>query len=44
MILDSEQYDHKIKSLLEDGETYVKLKKDPTKNYQSKLINLLKDF
>ncbi|XP_072046288.1 uncharacterized protein [Amphiura filiformis] len=28
----------------DSGDTYVKLKKDPTKTYQNKLIKILKDF
>ena len=44
VILDATTYDDKINALLNDGKTYLKLDKDPTKNYQNKLIKLLKEF
>ena len=42
--MDADKYDQKVSALLEDTNTYVKLKKDPTKSYQTKLIKLLKEF
>ena len=39
VVLDADKYDQKV-----SANTYVKLKKDPTKSYQTKLIKLLKEF
>ena len=44
VVLDADKYDQKVSALLEDTNTYVKLQKDPTKCYQTKLIKLLKEF
>jgi hypothetical protein len=43
-ILDSEDYEGKIRELLSDERTYEKLKKDPTTSVKNKLINLLKSW
>ena len=44
VVLDDDKYDQKVSALLEDTNSYVKLKKDPTKSYPTKLIKLLKEF
>jgi hypothetical protein len=44
VILDSEDYEGKIRDLLSDERTYEKLKKDPTTSVKNKLINLLKSW
>ena len=38
VVLNADKYDQKVNTLLEDTKTYVKLKKDLTKSYQTKLI------
>ena len=42
VIMDKEDYQEKVKALLEDQGTYKALKSDPTSRMKSKLISLLK--
>ena len=41
-VVDREVYEGKVKSLLSDTNTYTKLSKDPTNNFQRDLIDILK--
>ena len=44
VIMNISDYRHKIDELLKDETTYEALKKDPTSNYKSKLINILREW
>ena len=44
VIMNSEEYDKQIMKLLQDNNTYEKLKSDPTKKYKAKLVNSLKKW
>ena len=41
VIMDKADYEAKVKSLLYDEKTYVKLDKDPTQQYKRKLVSIL---
>ena len=41
VVMDKEDYENKIKIMLDDEKTYEKLSKDPTKAYKSQLIRTL---
>ncbi|KAI8516208.1 hypothetical protein Bbelb_047890 [Branchiostoma belcheri] len=42
VVLDREQYDNKVKELLDDRNTYLPLKKDPTPSFKAKITAALK--
>ena len=44
VIMNSEEYDKQIMKLLQDNNTYEKLRSDPTKKYKAKLVNSLKKW
>ena len=44
VVLDTTDYEGKVKLMLSDERTYVKLKKDPTAGYKRKLVSLLTGF
>lgn len=44
VILDTEEYVQKCNALLDDTNTYSKLKRDPTQKYKKQLIELLKQL
>ena len=44
VIMDTTVYKDKLKTILDDSQTYEILKKDPTTTYKNKLINLLKEW
>jgi hypothetical protein len=44
VILDKEEYDDKLQTLLSDSDTYAPLKKDPTTKYKNKLLKLLRQW
>jgi hypothetical protein len=41
VLLDKTEYQTKLQALLADEDTYMKLKKDPTKKYKWELVNTL---
>jgi len=41
VVLDKTEYEEKVQHMLDDERTYVKLKKDPTAVYKSKLVSIL---
>jgi len=41
VILDKTDYEQKVQSMLDDDRTYEKMKKDPTANYNRKLVSIL---
>ena len=44
VILDTDDYDKKVHELLDDRQSYVVLKKDPTKTTERKLLAVLRDL
>ena len=44
VVMNTEDYDSKAKSLLEDTRTYQPLKKDPTKGFKRQLVQLLQEL
>ena len=44
VIMNTNDYDSKIRELLEDKDTYTKIKGDPTNKFKTKLVKLLKQW
>ena len=44
VVIDREDYDKKIKSLLEDTSVYEVLKKDPTQTYKNRMLKFLRKW
>ena len=42
VIMDTGEYEHKVKTMLSDDKTYEKLNKDPTPKYKRKLVSIIK--
>ena len=41
VIMDKQEYESKVKAMLDDEKMYVKLDKDPTPQYKKKLVSIL---
>ena len=44
MVMDTDEYEQKVTTMLSDNKMYEKLKKDPMQKYKRKLVSILRKF